>query len=166
MPVEIRAQINAPTFDILHMLVENVFYGGIRMPFGYSSKVFSHPAIEYIPLLLLDSIRISYPLPHINSPLLVSTSNDFLSALPFKDELQSYFIVPEQELGIILFNSEIETIKYRGNYATIIAHPTPGFHHVCKILTRYFYKKDVIFQVVDSTGNVSAQKLLSVPIRR
>lgn len=136
------------------------------MPFGYSSKVFSHPAIEYIPLLLLDSVRVSHPMPHVNSQLMVCTSTDSLNTLPFKDELLSFFILSELELGIVVFNSEIETIKYRGNYATIIAHPTPGFHHVCKILTRYFYKKDVIFQVVDPNGNVSAQKLLSVPIKR
>ena len=136
------------------------------MPFGYSNKVFSHPAIEYIPLMLLDSKRIFYPLKQVTNPLFICQNTEALKTLPSSTLPGEFSIYPEQELGIAVMNSEIETIKYRGNYVTIIVHPTPDTHHLCKVLTRYFYKKDLIFQVVDGNGNVSGQRLLSVPIKR
>jgi hypothetical protein len=136
------------------------------MPFGYSSKIFSHPAIEYIPLLPLESYEITQTYPTESAQLFVVQTNERVDTFPFLRQIPSFRIDPSTEMGLILANSCLETIKYRGNYVTIVTKPVPGTHQVVKILTRYFYKPELIFQVVDHEGKVRTQKQLIWPTRR
>lgn len=136
------------------------------MPFGYSSKIFSHPAIEYIPLLPLESYEITQEYSTEGAQLFVVQTNERVETLPFLREIPFFRIDPSTEMGLILANSRLETIKYRGNYVTIVTKPMAGTHHVVKILTRYFYKPELIFQVVDQDGRVRTHKQLIWPTRR
>lgn len=136
------------------------------MPFGYSSKIFAHPAIEYIPLLPLESYELTRDYPSENAQLFIVQTNERMDSLPFLREMPYFRIEPSTEMGLILANSRFETIKYRGNYVTIVTKPMPGTHQVLKILTRYFYKPDLIFQVVDHEGRIRTQKQLFWPTKR
>lgn len=136
------------------------------MPFGYSRKLFDHPAIEYIPLLPLETHEITEDLPTDAAQLFLVSGNEKLDSTPFATQLIDFSLQPVSEMGLIIVNSQLECIKYRGNYVTIVVQPTKGLHQAHKILTRYFYKKDLIFQVVNTEGKVLAQRPLTVPIKR
>lgn len=136
------------------------------MPFGYSSKIFAHPAIEYIPLLPLESHEIAEPYPTEGAQLFIVQTNERMDTLPFLQRIPSFQINPSAEMGLIVANSRLDTIKYRGNYVTIVTRPMSGTHQVVKVLTRYFYKPDLIFQIVDQEGKVRTQKQLIWPTRR
>ncbi len=147
------------------------------MPFGYSNKIFSHPAVEYIPLLPLETYVLNgertksdtkYPQPLNKSPnILIFTGVMAKDVIPFLIQLEEFTLNPDSELGLILLNAQLETIKYRGNYVTVVATPCPGTDQVVKILTRYFYKPDLVFEVIDSiTEKVCCQRKTNLPTIR
>lgn len=136
------------------------------MPFGYSNKVFPRPAVEYIPLLPTALHEVSQNSPVTESQFLIIPSNEHLDKYPFLSQIPEFRLDSEQELGLILINASFQTIKYRGNHVTILIQPTDQNHQVIKILTRYFYKTNLVFQLVDQDGKIHFQKSLSVPTKR
>lgn len=136
------------------------------MPFGYSNDIFSHPAVEYIPLLPVAN-QTSVKNIHNEKPqLAIFTNQQEFESFSLSDQGQPLPLNSNKEMGIALINSRLEFIKYRGNYVTIMANPSPGHHQVVKVLTRYFYKSNLIFQLLDSSGKVHSQKKLTIPIKR
>ena len=136
------------------------------MPFGYSLKSFPYPAVEYIPLLPQKSATLEARIKkkpdlmlfrQINSPALK----------PFLSQEIDFSLDLETELGMIIFNSQLKLIKYRGNYVTIAITPQPGQNQIMTILTKYFYKQHLIFKLIEpSSGNIfSQEKLLLSNIR-
>lgn len=136
------------------------------MPFGYSNKVFPRPAVEYIPLLPTALHELSENLSCTEPQFLIISSNEQLDQYPFLNHFPKFKLIPKQELGLILINASFETIKYRGNHITILVQPNKQNHQVIKILTRYFYKSDLVFQLVDQDGKIHSQKSLSLPTKR
>lgn len=133
------------------------------MPFGYSAKSFPYPAVEYIPLLPQKSSNIKAGFKK-NPDLTLFRQTNSPAIKPFLNQLNDFFLEPETELGIIIFNSQLELIKYRGNYVTIAITPHLGQNQVMTILTRYFYKEQLIFKLIEPhSGKVFSQEKLLFP---
>ena len=134
------------------------------MPFGYSSKIFSHPAVEYIPLFPLrhlefdnqENTQTNFANPKLT---LFLDSNNFQNFLLNND----FVINPKEELGLYIENAQLEIIRYRGLYVSILIKSLPNKVQITKILTKYFYKPKLIFQLIDFTGTIHCQKIWDVP---
>lgn len=133
------------------------------MPFGYSVKSFPYPAVEYIPLLPIKSYTLNgdtkkHPyfalFTHFNSQIIK----------PIINQLEDFSLEPATELGIIIFNSQLEMIKYRGNYVTIAITPQLGQDQVITILKKYFYKAHLIFKLIEPhSGEIFCHQKLILP---
>lgn len=134
------------------------------MPFGYSNKIFSHPAVEYIPIIPLRHLDFDN---QINTQ--IKTMKPELTLFLDSNKLQNFlnnseFIInPKEELGLYLENAHLDIIRYRGLYVSILIKFVPNKVQIAKILTRYFYKPKLLFQLIDSEGTIHCQKLWEVP---
>ena len=140
--------------------------GGMFMPFGYSNEIFPYPAVEYIPLLPIEMHSTNQNIPDTKPQLTLFTNQQEFKSFSFPGQPEGLQLNSNKEMGIALFNAKLEMVKYRGNYVTVLAKPTPGNHQILKVLTTYFYKSDLIFQLISPEAKVYSQKKLTVPIRR
>lgn len=123
------------------------------MSFG-NSTIFPFPAVQYIPLALSELKR------------------DRLPALSGKVPLQQLIIGPEVEkyrsilardfqinlppsyaphsLPLLAMNLQIDDVKYRGYFVTMTGKALPGFYQLATIPSRYFYKKNLFFELYDT----------------
>ncbi|MCK4257330.1 MAG: hypothetical protein KAX49_00035 [Halanaerobiales bacterium] len=136
------------------------------MPFGYSEKIFSRPAVEYIPLLPLESHSIEKDLFFKKPKLILIQNNESNGSVLLKELLPEFSIITEEELGLAVINASFETIKYRGNYISVVIKNSPGYHQTIKIATRYFYKSHLIFVLIDKNGKIYSQSRFNTPNKR
>lgn len=122
------------------------------MSFG-NSTIYPFPAVQYIPLALstVHSGRLA--------PL---TSKTQLPQLIIGAEVDKYGPVlardyninlpadrPGDSLPLLALNLQIDDAKYRGYFVTMTGKPRPGFYQFATILRRYFYKKNLFFELYD-----------------
>lgn len=133
------------------------------MPFGYSVKSFPYPAVEYIPLLPIKSYTLNGNTKK-NPYFALFTHNNSQIIKPLIDQLEDFSLEPTAELGILIFNSQLEMIKYRGNYVTIAITPQPGQDQVITIIKKYFYKAHLIFKLIEPhSGEIFYHQKLTLP---
>ena len=122
------------------------------MPFGSSNKLFPYPAVEYIPLnfTTLYSTVNNLPL-HWNKEVRLTVVDKLSRA----NELLSNYQLPPLKLNklaptkllIILLNSNLKLIKYRGYQATMVGKQEKNLAQVLQITTEYFYKDEIYFKL-------------------
>lgn len=118
--------------------------------------LYPYPAVQYIPLLLTKISEGEWtPPPGLNRPALLVGQND-----PKWRELlrQCYGLtMPPLTLGsgevlLLVVNMRLCELKYRGNFATGLAAPSPGRHELYRLNQRVFYKDRVIFEIFAEDG--------------
>ncbi|SJZ74783.1 hypothetical protein [Selenihalanaerobacter shriftii] len=133
------------------------------MPFGYSKKIFPHPAVEYIPIHFRN-IKITkdwnYPFQSNESKIYVFSNLKKAVEIIDKYHIPTSRIdqLQDDELLLITFNSQIEDIKYRGYKVTMITSSNRNPVHIFKIKTTYFYKERLYFAIYNQTGKELATK--------
>ncbi|MGM0470892.1 MAG: hypothetical protein ACQEQI_01215 [Bacillota bacterium] len=138
------------------------------MPFGYSNKLFPYPAVEYIPLnfTTLDSHSNSLP-SHRRKEVRLTVVDNLTRA----NQLLSNYQLPPLRLKelaptkllIILLNSNIELINYRGYKVTLIGNQEENLAQVLQITAEYFYKDEIYFKLYTPQAEKLATSKYTLP---
>lgn len=122
------------------------------MSFG-NSTVFPFPAVQYIPLALsvIKQERLKNVIPKTQLPQLIigpevennrsCLARDYEIVLPPAGATDS--------LPLLAINLQIEDVKYRGYFITMTGKASPGYYQFATIPRRYFYKKNLFFELYD-----------------
>lgn len=135
------------------------------MSFG-NSTIFPFPAVQYIPLTL-DIIR--------QAPLNAAKAGAIQPQLVIGPEVekcrailtQDYAIAlpnafPPDSLPVLALNLKIDDVKYRGYFVTMIGASLPGTYQLGTIPRRYFYKKNLFFELynLETAKRLARQSML------
>ena len=126
------------------------------MPRNHPDKIFKYPPVQYIPLMKKDEITGDYPYFNTSSRFSIFTP-DQEKSLEEKIRSLSYeninYNINENQLALLIFNGDIEYIKYRAYEVFMVGIRNPGKFQVFKIPAEYFYKDRLIFSFYDvNTG--------------
>lgn len=126
------------------------------MSFG-NSTIFPFPAVQYIPLNLdvirqapLTAAKARVHLPQLVIGSEVESCRSFLTQ-DFEINLPSGF--PPDSLPILALNLKIDDVKYRGFFVTMTGQPALGNYQLATLPRRYFYKKNLFFELYDLKTN-------------
>jgi hypothetical protein len=118
-----------------------------------NSLIFPFPAVQYIPLPLTlvhqGAIRQTAPVNQLPQLILEEKMGFWKDIL-----LRDYGIqVPENTtpdtIALLTVNLEVEAAKYRGYFVTMTGKSKPGFYQVNLLPRRFFYKRNLIFELYD-----------------
>ncbi|MDI3280448.1 MAG: hypothetical protein QJR13_03675 [Bacillota bacterium] len=127
------------------------------MSFGLD-KVYTYPAVEYIPLAMkILALRSGAgPRPRSSSPALTVSQDPHTVAdlLQWQcgAELPPEVSCPPDRLLVLARNLKIWEVKYRAFTVTMPGEEDPGAYLLFSLPTRHFYKSYLFFEVCHPSG--------------
>jgi hypothetical protein len=134
------------------------------LSFG-NELVYPFPAVQYIPLTLTMLQQGLIPKKTFRSeqPRLIVGVEINLSreAILREYEIEGFPATDSNSFPILALNLEIEAVKYRGYYVTMVGQKKVGTYQYYTIPSNYFYKKNLFFELYNIG---TAEKLANTSI--
>ena len=120
-------------------------------------NILDYPLVQYIPLRLYNQLKgeHNFSSSYLYITIYNSKEEDKLNRKISNYELpQDNYKIEKDYLAVLIFNGNVNLIKYRGYEVFMIGSPKKQHIHLFKVTTRYFYKNRLIFTLYDNqTGN-------------
>lgn len=134
------------------------------MSFG-SLTIYPFPAVQYIPLpvVTISQGPINNPQFKAGSPLLITAKElkQWQNKLyqEFGLDIPKFF--PKDSFPMLGLNCQVEEVKYRSFFVTMVGKAIDNYYHYFYIPKRYFYKKKLFFELYDrnSTKKIARYSL-------
>ncbi|MGM0409695.1 MAG: hypothetical protein ACQEQF_02940 [Bacillota bacterium] len=120
------------------------------MNIKYNRDIFKYPAVQYIPLQIIDLTE-GKSSPDLSTRFYIfkkeenSKLNFRLKNLSIKKE----YVIKNNELAILIINARVYYIKYRGYEVIMVGERKKARSIVFKITKKYFYKDRLFFSLYD-----------------
>lgn len=125
------------------------------MSFG-NATIFPFPAVQYIPLAITDLVTGRIPRPgskNFPPQLLVGTElSEWQRALIAEFGLSFPETFPQGTLPILGIHLQVQSVKYRGYFLTMLGRVTPGFYQLFTIPTERLYKPKLFVELFDQNN--------------
>ena len=142
-------------FSQLRYLAHKISWEVGTMPFGYSRKIFKHPAVQYIPLERYDEIFGNLDRSSDLARIYIYNYQEEeelrrrLSNLGYNEN----YTINRGQLVVLVRDARVNLVQYRGFEVIMVGEQRPGTYQVFKITTAYFYKDKVIFSLYDGESS-------------
>ena len=125
------------------------------MSFG-NSLIFPFPAVQYIPLMFTSQSGGAIETNSAKQPpeLLMAGPRLLEWSQVFERDYQLFLPtkLPIDSLPVVALHLEVNEVKYRGYYVTMVGKKTPGFYQFFTLPVRYFYKNHLNLELYEQTS--------------
>lgn len=145
-------------FIPLCIYYRNKSKGGLSMPFGYSTAIFPHPSVQYIPLYPQQSYELQHRL-HLTQPrLFIFTHPRNLPSLQSRLQLSQALPPWKQNCFLlVLCNSRLHTLYYRGQEVRGVGEKEARKVTFWFVTPQYFYHRHLLFSIFSKEAHLLAR---------
>lgn len=127
------------------------------MTFGYNDEIFKYPAVQYIPLQIIN-LKQGNCSQKLSTRFYIYLANDNieLNDRIKRFGIESPYIIEEGKLAVFVINGVVELVKYRGYEVIMVGRKEKMICSLFKLSTEYFYKNRIFFSFYDG---ITAEKI-------